>query len=501
MQRIILIFVIILICVERRAVAQTAIILPMIPVTGSIDAAEDTMRWSFFALQNDVVSLHLEGEDGLDPVLQLVDEQGQAVIANDDYKYPDSRNALLEAITIARTGTYDVVVSSFGETTGDFTLTLIPGFAQLDAGPDVGDVEWDEVGEIFVTPDSDSVVLEVSGLQERGALINAEAGPYENFYTRINVTGVEGRSGWVVGLALRWQPNNSYYAVEVSSQDVWRMVAVDGGEVRIVRDWTSHPALLDAAAPFQVAVLATGTMFEVFFNGQLVGSVSDDTIPSGRAGIALAGTDAIDSLVTATVDEMMISVPLLIGGQRVFPNALVQGNASQVVHELERRGVIPPNGQQALSVSESFIERRTSGVDTLTLGRGARFRNFALSTMVSLERQDEGLAGCGIMVQHTADDAYVVAFKDARGGYGLSRRTGETFSSGVFNERTDWAGLEQDNLLVIVMDDQIHYFVNGSFAGTLETPSVEGLVGNAILNYDSTSAVCRFSDMWLWQWS
>ena len=486
---------------QSQVLGQSTIILPMIPVTGTLEAAQETFRWSFFGLQNDVISLVLKGEGDLDPVLQLVDEQGQTIITNDDYAYPDSRDALLEAITIPRTGTYDIVVSSYRETEGDFTLTMIPGYAQLDVGPDLSGIEWEEDGDISATSASDSVMVEVSGLQARGAIINAEAGPYDTSFVQINVARVEGRSGWVVGIALRWQPNNSYYVVEVSDQDVWRMVAVERDEVRVVRDWTAHPALTNDAAPFQFAVLANGSAFEVFYNNQLVGSITDDALGSGRVGIALSGTDALDSEVTAVIDEMAISVPMMVANERVFPDAIVLGNPSQVIHELERRGVIPPNGQQTLSVSESFIERRSSGVDTLTLGRGARFRNFALSTSASLERQDDGLAGCGLMLQQTADDMYVLAFKDSEGGYGLSKRTGGQFSAGVFNSRPDWAGIQQDNLLVVVVDSLIHYFVNGIYVGALDTPPVEGVVGNAILNYNSNSAVCRFSDMWLWQWS
>ena len=100
-------------------------------VDGSLSAGE-THRYSFVALEFTLVSFRVEALAGeLDPVLEVFDSSGDLIVSNDDYDYPDSRDAALQAFVFPQTGTYTVAVSAFGESGGDYRLHLLPGYDKL----------------------------------------------------------------------------------------------------------------------------------------------------------------------------------------------------------------------------------------------------------------------------------------------------------------------------------------------------------------------------------
>jgi len=470
-------------------------------VDGNIANPGDREQWTFFALQNDIFSFRVEADDNFDPILTILDPNGDAIIVTDDYNYPDSRDALAEAITMPRTGTYTVIVTGYAGTTGTFTLTVLPGYADLAFTADFGAIgDWAQTGELIVDASAEQVFLELTGIQERGALVQPEAGPFADFFMEMNVDTVGGRNGWTVGAVLRWQSNGNHTVVEVRSQGSWRLVRVEGDQVRVIRDWTTHPAIQAGQTTFRLGVLAVGDGFEVFYNGQFVGQVVDAGPQSGQIGVSLLTADAFGSSTSITVDSLLITTPLEGDGVAVFPDQLVVGNATQTMRELERRRLIPMGGSQALNVSESFLERRSDGVDTLPLGRGTTFEAFAMSTTINLELQDMGVAACGLMLRNVGENAYTVAFVDNFGGYGISERQGEVFTNGFYDENPAWIGETGHNLLVVVADDRMDYFVNGRYLGRADISTVEGQVGNAILNYDPLTSICRFEDTWLWRW-
>jgi len=231
-----------------------------------------------------------------------------------------------------------------------------------------------------------------------------------------------------------------------------------------------------------------------------VGQVVNDSPASGRVGISLLTVDAFNSSTVVTVDDLLITTPTQVDDAPVFPDQLVVGNANQTVHELERRRLIPMGGNQPMSVTESFIERRSDGVDTLALGRGATYSTFALSTTIEVELFDSGVVACGLMLRNTGDEAYTVAFVDNFGGYGVSDRAGNAFTNSFYDENAAWAGTTGHNLLVVVNEGRVDYFINGRYVGSADLQLVEGEVGNIAMNYSPINSLCRFEDTWLWRW-
>jgi hypothetical protein len=470
-------------------------------VDGSINEPDEVQRWAISVARDDVLSLWAAGHDGFDPVLTIRNSQGQEVIANDDYAYPDTVDALLEAVTLSAAGTYEVAVTGFGDSTGAFTLTVLPGYAQLAADPSFESPDgWDTENAPAAEFDADSAIIDLEGSQQTALLLAADVDPLADFFVQTRVRAISGRSPWIAGLALRHRGNGDYYFAAINQQGQWRFTAVEAGEERLIRNWNSHPAIAAGETSFRLGVIANGDSFEVFYNGQSLGRAFDDAIERGGIGPIVRTTDQMDSAITAAFDELVITVPYEAGGEGVFPQRLVGGSPSQIARELERRRLIPPGGQQTLSVSQSFVGSVNPGVSRQPLASGATFRNFVAGTTASLQAAVSGVTGCGLLLHGVNSGDYVAVYLDNAGGYGVSQREGDTFSPGIFGENELWDVTGEGELLVIVLDDVLHYYVNRHHTGTMELAGQEGEIGNVIVNFDPGDATCQFRDTWVWEW-
>lgn len=472
------------------------------PVDGTIEQPGTTVAWSLYALRDDVLTFKVEAEAELDPVVTLQTVAGVEVIRNDDVNYPQSKDAILEAITIPQTGDYKVVVSGYGQSTGDFTLTMLPGYAHVvldERFPSLDGWETDEAVSAEVS--EGLLTLEVDGIQQSGGITEVTMDPLSDYYAQFSVVDIQERNGWTVGFSLRRQANGDHYLVVVNSEGVWRFTAVENGMERVIRDWAPHPAIVAGDTRFTLSVLVNGNGFDVFYNRQLLARLADGAIRQpGNIGLALTTANALGSMVRVVFDDVMITAPLEIDGDVIFPEQLVRGNTSLTVQELERRHIMPAGGQLALTVEESFFESRSPGVSPLTLARGTTFRNFAMSVMVSIQNPAAtGISGCGLFVRGQSETDYMIAYIDSAGGFGVSQRAGNTFQPGIYAENPAWSIVQPNELLLVLVEDSLYYFVNGFFAGSMEIEPVDGEVGNVVVNFDPVPALCRFEDTWVWR--
>lgn len=469
------------------------------PVIGEIRSAGSTQSWTFNAVREAVYSFYVEGQGGFDPVLTIEFENGTVVISNDDAIYQRERDALLEAITMPQSGAYQVIVGGYGNATGEFTLTILPGYA--DVVLENGFNTWESGNqELNLETDADQMTLNLEGIQQSGH-VYADV-RLDDFYAETRFTAVQNRNSWSAGLVLRRQSTADYYSVLLSSEGVWRFLVIEDGQERVIRDWTPHPAIVAGQVDVTFGVLAHNAGFDIFYNNQFVGSVVDDTIADpGAVGVVIATANALDSQVNMTFADFIVTAPVSIFNQSVFPQELVRGSGSIVVQELERRRLIPAGGQMVLNVAEGFRESRSPGVQLQPLASGTLFDNLAMSSTVTLEiTNDEAISACGVYIRSEDAENYMVAYLDNRGSYGVSQRRGDTFEAGLYVEDTTWDVAEPNELLIVVNEDRLFYYINGRYAGDLEIEPVEGSVGNVVVNFDPVDAVCRFADTWLWRW-
>ena len=478
-------------------------LIPFTPVTGTITGGESS-TWTFTAAEGTVISVMAEATSGdLDPLVRITNSSGAELIANDDYNYPDTRDALLEAVTLPRRDTYRVIVSGFGSTAGDYRLTLHIGFTDLTQT-----VTFDDETPLEATNPAlirnisgGQLGLQIGGTQQRGIVTRAEGAEMIEFYARTRVTEITGRSGWLVGMTARQQDARNYYLFQVSHQGQWRFVVRTPLGDRVVRDWAAHPAIAAGEITFSLGILATSSGFDLFYNDLFLNRVSDTTLTeAGRVGLAVETTGALDSEVTALFDELYVTTPLLVDDQPVIPDRLIVSRDGRVmVQELQRRHLIPDAGAMRLQVPESFVTFNRPGVNRISLGGGQTFSSLAMASLVEWEIAGSGLVGCGLVVRGASDTRFTLAYLDQTGGFGVSERQDETFAPGLFGTDTTLTGTTH-HLLVIVDGAALRYYVDGRYAGSVDIDATMGSVAGAVVNFETATTSCTFRDTWLWSW-
>jgi hypothetical protein len=471
-------------------------------VDGNISDIQPDEVWTFHAFKDDILSLRVDAADEeFDPILTIRNSNG-IVISNDDYAYPDNSSSLLEAITIPRTDTYEVEITGFGGSVGAYQLMILPGYANLIADErfvSLGNWETDNIPLLSI--EDGALVVSLVGVKERGILSDTQSAVVSDFYAGVSIRSVMGRNGWVVGLVLRQQENGDGYVLLLDARGFWSFSIIEDGVERIIRDWSPHPAILENAESFELAALVNGNSFEMFYNRQFLGRVVvDSTFDEGRIGLAVQTADALDSNLTAMFDELLVTVPLLVNERTVFPQRIVRGNANVIAKELERRQIIPAGGQLAWSIEDVFVETPKPGVGRVQLLNSSMFGNYAIATTFTPDVSETNTFGCGLLLRQINDTDYMIAYLDNTGAFGVSQRRGDSFEQGIYGEGISWDIASQSNLLVVVDDDVLNYYINFVHVGTMEIEPLEGAVGNVVVSFGPVDATCRFSETWMWSW-
>lgn len=474
---------------------------PFLPVTGDIlNGAEQA--WIFSALDGAVVSFHLEATSpDLDPAFRISNSAGEVLIASDDYQYPDSKDALLEALTLPQTDTYTLTAFGVAGTSGSFRLTMTPGFSQLESAETFDDASlWKtSVSALDVQADAGQLILSLAGPDLSATAFNADIQTSDPYYAQVKVN-VSGQGGWIVGMTARQQSDKSDYRLLINENGQWRFVLHQPSGDQILRDWTPHPAIVVGNTDFTLGMLVNGVGYDFFYNGQFFGRVDDATLTQpGGIGFAVETRSTLTSQTTARLDDLTITTPLKISGQTLIPSSLLSAKPADLAQELGRRGLIPAGGEMALTVQESFVESRLPGVQTLFLGRGVTFKDFAIGTAVSWTAASDAMTGCGLILSSSDDTHYTLAYLDQMGGYGLSRRDGDSFAPGIFGQLPALEAGEH-HLLVVARANQLIYYVDKQVRGLLELTSADGAVGNAVVNFEPVSTSCQFANTWVWTW-
>lgn len=468
-----------------------------VPQAGDLDDGPQTYR--FTANTGEPLSFIVQTTEGdLDPVLTLRDRSGQVLIGNDDYNYPDSRDALLEAVTIPEFGTYTLTVSAFGGTSGAYEVAMLPGYSDLSIHEDFADTgAWSVAGDGALEGADEGLRLALGQETPVTVAFSEAVSPPEDFFAQVSVSNL-GAGGWSVGLAARAQSDEEYYLFLVNDRAEWRFSLHTADGERVLRDWTRHPAIRTDQARFTLGLLAADSGFETFFNGNILGRVSDTTIPdAGRLGPAV-GRTRVSTGIAATFDDLVVTTPRDVDNG-LLAQQLIPGTPNAMVTELQRRRLIPGSGQIVLNVGESYSEYTRPGVNILPIASGLTFADFAIGTTVYPDSVTGALGGCGLVMRSVDPTHYLLAYIDGQGGFGLSERDGDTFSPGPYAEAENWNATAGHRLLIIALGNRLHYYVDGRYVGELQTEIASGSIGNAVVNFEPADTSCRFQNTWLWQ--
>jgi hypothetical protein len=486
------------------AQAQNADVLqPFTNVFGTL-AAGEVNTWTFRAVEGEVVSLVAQRTDGsLDPILQVTSSSGAVVAAQDDVDYPLTTDAVIQALTIPFAGEYTITVSGYQNTSGSYQLTRLRGYATTQNRGGFGQQQtWGRSNDDLVRDiRANAVDLSLEGTEAVGVLYPTDGERLTDYYAHVQVEVTEFREGWSVVWTHRQQTANRYYAVSVRDDGRWRLVRQDEGQAEILRDWNTHPSIIAGETTFDIGVLAQGASLEVFYNGSLIGAVQDNTYADGVMGFGLMTAPAINAQTAATFSTLRLTVPRTnADGGLILPEQLaLSGTPEATARLLTRYGLIPADGAIRLNPTDVQGELANAGVSRVPLGRGLALTNFVMATQATANTDDGGVAGCGLFFRAEADDSYILAYADTVGGYGLSVRAGDTFTENLFALRpsTDDTSV---SLLAIAVDDAVHLYIDGSYSGTLNHPTMTGTFGNAVVSYAPQFTVCTFTDTWVWSW-
>lgn len=481
-----------------RVAAQGGI-TPGEPVSGAIEPGQ-AAEFVFNGTAGEVISLWAAAADaGLDPMLTLLDSGGRPLISNDDYAYPASRDALLEAITLPRTGVYTARVEGFASSAGPFTLTLQRGFAGAGVTDSFTSSRgWSADEGASLRSAAETLIFSFTG-QGYASAFNDSLPTFEDLYARIEVVDVRSsEAGWIAGLAVRYSGERQY-ALLIRGDGTWRAVERRSTDERVLRDWSTHPAIVAEQTRFSIGMLVRNRGLHLFYNDTLLGLIPiPDLAGQAQVGPVAGIQDALPREAAIAYDNLTITTPLRIADAPVLPQALIVGDSQTLIYALTRRHLVPAVGQVALTVPESSVQFARSGVSRLLLGGGVEYRNFVIGATVDLTQNTVGLSGCGLVLRSQSDDDYALAFFDSQGGYGLSVQAQGEFQPGLFSQ-----GLPPErthHLLVIADGTTLYFYIDGHAAGTLITPDVPGQVGGAVVNYDAVDTLCQFRNLWVYQW-
>jgi len=100
------------------------------------------------------------------------------------------------------------------------------------------------------------------------------------FQTTININPIS-QEGWQAGLLFRGQDNLNYYRFLFSSSDLRFEEVLNGTPTTLFS--RTRASLVDTYYP--IAVVASSTAFDLYFNNEFIQTIDDDSFPSGTLGI------------------------------------------------------------------------------------------------------------------------------------------------------------------------------------------------------------------------
>lgn len=485
--------------IYSTVIAQSETLLLGVPYQGTSEA--DTIeRLRFTARDGEVISIIVEGENDLDPILEIFDLNGRSIIHVDDYNFPDNRSAILEAFTAPYTGNYDLVVSGYNNVGGEYSVILQAGYANLNTEDNFANMDrWQAVdlgSELEPNIETNNGVLSI--MQEGidvSAHVLGQAIEQDVYYVTADITDVIGQLGWRVGFVFNYS-NRGYHEFLLNDNGSWRISRNENNSATVLRDWSSHPAIRAGNTNFTLGILAHDNVYDFFYDSQFIGTITDDSTLSGDLGFVVRTANAFGSRVTATFDNFLLTTPL---NESIIPQQLVTGTANDVVRELERRLVIPAGGEMVLNLEESFVQNVRAGVSRFTVANAVQPTNFVLGTTVDWDSINGVQNGCGLVSRDDLQgDAYWLAYVDSDGGYGTGSRLGNEFTENYYN---NILSLEQPpyNLILVGYETQLHFYINGYLAHSTTYEARAGNIGQAIVNFEETNTSCNFTDLWLWR--
>lgn len=478
------------------------------PVRGTLTDRMPSNEWTFEAGADEVVSILARTVSGdLDPSLTVLGPSGERVAQNDDR---DSlvTDAGLEALTLPVAGTYTLRVERYegesGATTGEYELSVTPGFGQV-----VRRETFEGEESPWLVPGGSLVSLAQGALRLRAersggqiVAIPSDANALGDFYMQVDADLFGAQSYAEFGLVFRAQRGGARvpgYTFKVNTEGSWSVSADDGTTVIILQDWTPNDAL-DGADEWTLAVLARGTTFSFWANGGLLGTLTNSTRPDpGAIGVVAATrTEQLDP-ATVLFDNVIVTTRLVTTyrGLPLVLSTWASRDPQRIVSEIAASGEIVPAPARTLFVPNMAM----NALDELTyfefLGNEqALYGDFVLGGTFNIATNGESVA-CGLTFRYQDERSLSVAYVDTAGGFGLAQTVAGDLVVNVY-AHSPMVVAESNVLFVVAHGDRVGLYANGALVTEEQVEPGAGRVGTALLNYEDVGTDCFFVDLWAW---
>ena len=117
-----------------------------------------------------------------------------------------------------------------------------------------------------------------------------------DFFVSVDAQHLSGTSNVQYGISFRIQDANNHYLFLVRDDQFFGLFRHYNGEWAALIGWSAAPAIRPGGVN-RITVIGQGSHFDFFVNSQYVADYNDNSIPSGKIGVALQLVQANDSAV------------------------------------------------------------------------------------------------------------------------------------------------------------------------------------------------------------
>jgi hypothetical protein len=539
------------------------------PATGTLDNSTPEVSYTFQCLEGAVGSVQVKTTSGdLQTDIVVVAANGQRV-ASGSVVGSAPNISVAEAFVIPADGQCTVDLSRVGSTSGSYEARLLPGYATLDRwdtfdgsnGPlslNWGDPYASDTLETAVVNQQLQIKVKTDNLL--GYATPEGDVTWSDFYTQADFT-IEGTPTYYeYGFVFRENSDaDTFYSLAFSSDGDWSLYYHDPkGEKTwaAIQEWTVVPVIDGSDQHPRVGLWAHGNTFRAYFNGRLVGEVTDTNNFASEGSIGPSAATEKDQLETLVVDvdNLVVTTPyqgttaLPFGGQGTpqptpaagllgilgatkppevnptptlpllpLPTAtpqtaanppLTSWNSSRpadIVGELQQKGVAPAGGSAVLNVPSSYGDTSTAGWSYYPLGQGKMYSNFVLSFDARLVMTGAG-SGCGMDFWRNNSSSSVLATEDGAVFLGQFDANGDPDPNNWY-ESSDAVHKGEggsNRVTLVALNGKVTLYVNGQFLTTVTFKPQSGSVALSMyVNKDDSGATqetyCQLNNIWLWE--
>jgi hypothetical protein len=485
--------------------AQTDVLVLLENVESFIDPSQPEEIFTFNARANQYLAVRVQATSGdLSPVLEIYSAENELLAAGEYFGNATS----VENFVVPADGTYTVRVTGQADSSGNYTLSLLPGYSTLlmndtlDSGQAPLRV-WSNAnassevvgGMLRVRLSAESQLTYTTS--ER---ISAVSDLYFGADMRIEESG----DYWESGLAFRATDSDGtliFYVFFINAEHQWRVVLSRADGLLVLQDWTDLPGeSAGFGATVNLGVMTQGDTFTLFYNGDSVGTVQDGQLPTGTIGVAIGTSEAPSNFVSSLFDNFVVTLPIT-NEEAIAPITLSQWNrvSSSILGEIANAGLIRGEGTQAFALNEAFVTNNTAGsIVFVPLVINRQFGNFVYSADVFWDSNSTDTA-CAFEFRTVDEQNFSIVYFDRKGGYGIRQiENGEVIVSDYnLSPAINVANRVNNRLTVIAFGERVTVYINGILTIDREVSPAVGTVSIAAYNYADASNYCQFVNLWL----